>query len=190
MITARVKLTGTSPMSQSKHYHVEKEEKEKPDQYEERTWRERMHYNEKGFVIVPAMMIKNCLSECARYLSERIAGKGQSTWTKHFEAGIYVEDDIVLKEKKDKVEGEWVFVPSDGRRGGTTRVSKCFPKIQKGWTGETNVVIIDETITKDIFEKHLKEAGRFIGLGRFRPRNNGMYGRFVGEILSWKKEKD
>jgi hypothetical protein len=29
-----------------------------------------------------------------------------------------------------------------------------------------------------VFEHHLHEAGKFIGIGRFRPRNNGFYGRF------------
>ena len=28
----------------------------------------------------------------------------------------------------------------------------------------------------------------FIGLGRFRPRNNGVYGRFDVKIISWEKE--
>ena len=40
-----------------------------------------------------------------------------------------------------------------------------------------------ETITLSVFRKHLEEAGKFIGIGRFRPRNNGFYGRFeVKEI--------
>ena len=43
-------------------------------------------------------------------------------------------------------------------------------------------------VSKEVFEKHLKDAGRFIGLGRFRPRNNGTYGRFDSKIISWKKE--
>ena len=188
MIKAEVRLIGVSPLSMSKYHHIEKGTKESHADFEKRIWREKLHYNETGHVIIPAMMIKNCLSESAKYLSERIEGKGKATYTKHFEAGVMVEDDITLKIHKDKVEGEWVFVPSDGRRGGTSRVEKCFPKIAKGWTGDVEIVILDETITKDIFEKHLKEAGRFIGLGRFRPRNNGVYGRFSGKVLSWKQE--
>lgn len=188
MITAKVKLTGVSPLSMSRYHHEVKPTKEQHADFEKRIWRERLHYNEEGMVYIPAMMIKNCLSESAKYLSERIEGKGKATWTKHFEAGIMVENDITLKLHKDKVEGEWVFVPSDGRRGGTTRVEKCFPKIPKGWTGEVTVAVMDESITKEIFEKHFKEAGRFIGLGRFRPRNNGVYGRFDAKIISWTKE--
>jgi hypothetical protein len=189
MIEVKVKLTGTSRLSFSKKIRTEKEDKESDAQFEERAWREKMHYDDAGNVLIPAMMLKNCISESAKYLSERVAGKGKATWTKNFEAGVMVEDDINLKVKKDKVKGEWVFVPSDGVRGGTKRVDKCFPVIEKGWSGETTVVIIDESITKDIFEKHLKEAGRFIGVGRFRPRKNGIYGRFDAKIVSWEKIK-
>ena len=32
---------------------------------------------------------------------------------------------------------------------------------------------------------HLKEAGQFIGLGRFRPRKNGYYGRFEIVSIAW-----
>ena len=32
----------------------------------------------------------------------------------------------------------------------------------------------------------LREAGKFIGIGRFRPRNNGYYGRFDVESVDWK----
>lgn len=188
MIKATVLLTGVSPLSMSRYHHIEKGTKETHADFEKRIWRERLHYNDKEFVIIPALMIKNCISESAKYLSERIEGKGKSTYTKHFEAGLIVEDDITLKLKKNAVEGEWVFVPSDGRRGGTTRVDKCFPKIPAGWSGKVTVAILDETITRDIFEKHLKEAGRFIGLGRFRPRNNGQYGRFEAKVTAWEKE--
>jgi len=38
--------------------------------------------------------------------------------------------------------------------------------------------ILDEIITKEVFERTLTMAGQFIGIGRFRPQNNGFYGRF------------
>ena len=37
----------------------------------------------------------------------------------------------------------------------------------------------------DVFEDHLKEAGNFIGVGRFRPRMNGFYGRFKVDKIDW-----
>ena len=183
MKTATVKLKNVSPYSQSRPFMSEKAEEENPRDYEERCWRERMH-DVDGKVFIPPMAFKNCLSEAAKYLSIQIPGKGKTTYTKHFEAGVLVTDGINLPNKCDEVTGEWLFVPSDGRRGGGKRVWKCFPVIPE-WVGEVVFHILDETITEEVFENVLKKAGQFIGIGRFRPRNNGFYGRFSVEGIKW-----
>jgi hypothetical protein len=54
------------------------------------------------------------------------------------------------------------------------------------WGGNVEFLIIDETITNDVFTSVIKQAGAFIGIGRFRPRNNGFYGRFTVEKIDWK----
>jgi len=173
----------------SKAHDVPKlSDKEAKDDYERRTWRERLHYDrKKGEVFIPPMMLKNCLSGAAKYLSMRVPGSGKATFTKHFEAGVLVQDLLFLGIKKDDVEGETLFVPSDGKRGGGSRVMKTFPIIHE-WSGEAVFYILDETITKEVFLYHLEEAGKFMGLGRFRPRNNGYYGRFSVKSLSWAAE--
>jgi hypothetical protein len=185
-IVATAELESVSPYSQSRHYKVEKLSKEGPDDYEKRTWRERMHVDDKGMIFIPPMAFKNCLSEAAKYLGMQIAGKGKSTYTKHFEAGLLVFEPVPLGIHKDKVEGEWLFVPADGRRGSGKRVERCFPLI-RSWKGKVTFQIFDPTITQDVFRQHLEEAGKFIGIGRFRPRNNGFYGRFEVKSLKWEE---
>lgn len=170
-------LKSVSPYSQSRFHNELKLEKENHDDYEKRTWIKRLHINESGKVFIPPMSFKNCLSECARYLSMQIPGKGKSTYTKHFEAGVMVTDPLVLDLTEEQAKGEWLHVPSDGRRGGTKRVLKCFPYIPS-WTGDVIFYIFDDTITETVFRYHLEQSGKFIGIGRFRPRNNGFYGRF------------
>lgn len=184
MHTAVVKLKSISPYSQSRYHSTDKLNKEIPRDYENRTWRDRLHTNKDGNVYIPPMCFKNALSEAAKYLSIQIPGKGKATYTKHFEAGVLVMEPLVLPIKKDKVDGEWFFVPSDGRRGGGSRVEKCFPVIHE-WEGDVTFHILDDTITEDVFLKHLEGAGQFIGVGRFRPRNNGFYGRFSVEKVKW-----
>lgn len=178
MKTIIATLESVSPYSQSKYHGTEKLSKESSSDYEKRTWRERLHVNANGNVFIPPMAFKNCLSEVAKFLGIQIPGKGKSTYTKHFEAGVLVTDALVLDVKKDDVPGEWLFVPADGVRGSGKRVEKCFPVINS-WKGEVTFHILDDTITTEVFEQHLKEAGNFIGIGRFRPRNNGFYGRFA-----------
>lgn len=184
MKTVTATLRSTSPYSQSRYYDAPKLEKESSADYEKRTWRERLHKTKDGNVFMPPMAFKNCLSEAAKYLSVQIPGKGKSTYTKHFEAGVLVTDGLSLPISADDVTGEWLFVPADGKRGSGKRVAKCFPII-KQWSGKVTYYILDETITQDVFKVHLCEAGKFIGIGRFRPRNNGFYGRFEIVNLDW-----
>jgi hypothetical protein len=183
MKTAVATLRGVSPYSQSRHYTTDKLEKESAKDYEARTWRDRLH-TDNGEVFIPPMSFKNCLSEAAKFLGIQIPGKGKSTYTKHFEAGVLVTDALKLGIKAEDVKGEWLFVPSDGIRGSGKRVDKCFPVIHQ-WGGDVEFHILDETITKDVFLNHLKQAGAFIGIGRFRPRNNGFYGRFAVDNVAW-----
>ncbi len=180
-------LEGVSPYSQSRFHATDKKERELAKDYEARTWRNRMHSLPNGNVFIPPMALKNCLSEAAKYLSTQIPGKGKATYTKHFEAGVLVTDAIELPIKADEVEGEWLFVPADGKRGGDKRVEKCYPKIDE-WSGEVTWYIMDDIITEDVFLDTLKKAGLFIGIGRFRPRNNGHYGRFKVVSHTWEEE--
>ncbi len=180
MKTYRAHLKSTSPYSQSRHYSKEAvppKEKEGNNDYEQRTWRNRMHVLPDGRVYIPPMAFKNCLSEAAKFLSLQIKGKGKSTYTKHIEAGVMVVDMMPLKVKADEVKGEELFVPASGKRGDGKRVTKTFPLIPE-WEGDVTFHVIDETVTKDVLHEHLVEAGKLIGIGRFRPRNNGYYGRF------------
>ena len=184
MKRAIVKITGVSPYSQSRFYQVEKKEKEGAADYEERTWRERLHYDEAGNVQIPPMAFKNCISEAAKFLSVQIPGKGKATYTKHFEAGIMVQEPLRLPLRREDVKGEWLFVPASGRRGDGKRVQKCFPVIHQ-WGGEVEFLIIDDTVTESAFRYHIEQAGQLIGIGRFRPRNNGYYGRFKAEVVAF-----
>lgn len=173
-------LKSVSPYSQSKYHDTTKLDKESADDYRLRTWRNFCHTNESGNIFIPPMAFKNCVTDAAKFLSIQIPGKGKSTYTKHFEAGVMVFEPLVLPIKKDKVESETLFLNSDGVRGSGKRVNKTYPIIHS-WQGEITFHIFDDTITFDVFKQILIEAGKFIGIGRFRPRNNGFYGRF--EVL-------
>lgn len=187
MRTAIAKLQSVSPLSQGRFFSIEnpKLPKENHEEYEKRTWRDRLHSNEEGYVFLPPFAFKNCLDEAAKFIGKQIPGKGKSTYTKHFQAGVLVTDPLVLPIKKEEVDGEWRHVPSDGVPGSGKRVMKCFPVIKK-WGGEVEFHVLDDTITLDVLQEHLEQAGQFIGVGSFRPRNRGIYGRFAVKNLKWK----
>jgi len=176
MRTVVASLASVSPYQQSKPVREKKTRDETHEDFESRVWCQRSHIDKDGKVFIPPQAFKNCLSEAAKYKSIQIPGKGKSTYTKHFEAGVMCSTPVVIGNKSDIVCLP-LFVPSDGRRGGTTRVWKKFPVMQS-WEAEVEFLIFDELIDNEVFETHLSDAGQFIGIGAFRPRNNGYFGRF------------
>lgn len=185
MRIATAKLHSIAPYSQSRYHDTPKLDKERPDDYEMRTWAERLSVTDDGQVFIPPMAFKKSLETAARFLGLQIKGRGKATYTKHFKAGVLVTDGLVLPVRKEDVPGEVYFVPADGKGG--ARVKRKFPVIQD-WSGEVTYYILDDTITPDVFEAHLKEAGNFIGIGRFRPENGGFYGRYAVDRISWSEQ--
>lgn len=184
MRIATAHVTSLSPYSQSKALSTPRNDREKHDEYEKRIWRERIHSDANGMCFIPPTSPRIMIAESARFTPRTGPTGGKSTWTKNFEAGLMCIDPIPLGVHRDEVDGEWLFVPSNGKRGGGTRVWKCFPLFPQ-WHGDFIFQIFDDSITQEIFELYLKEAGAFIGIGRFRPRNLGYYGRFKIDGVTW-----
>ncbi|HWR14903.1 MAG TPA: hypothetical protein VN577_08745 [Terriglobales bacterium] len=170
-------LKSTSPISFSRYHGTPKRDRESDQDYEERTWRERLHTDARGNVLIPLFALKNALDAAAKYEGKKIPGKRNATFTKHVNSGVMVESAVVLPVKKSAVRGEWRFVPADGTPGGAKRVMKCFPVISD-WHAKVSFAVIDEIITKDILQEFLEVAGSYIGIGSFRPENRGIWGRF------------
>lgn len=189
MKVATVTLRSAGPYSQSKYYKVPKLEKETPGDYEIRTWRERMHYDDKGIVFIPGIQFKRALDGAAGFLDLKIPGKGNTKYKKHIVAGVMVFDNLSVGIHKDEIHGETLLVSAQGRKGGGgPSVEKTFCIIES-WSGKLPFYIFDDTVTKSVFEQHLVEAGKFNGLGRFRPQNGGFYGRFIVDKVEWSEKE-
>jgi hypothetical protein len=167
---------------------MDKPRDETHEQFEERTWKERCHFDKDDIVFIPPMSFKLCIGEAAKYKGIQIPGRGKERYTKHFEAGILVTEPVSLGVKKKDVQGEWQFVPADGKPGGGRRVWKCFP-VFDSWEGDISFTVLDDIIDPETFLVHLQDAGQFIGIGRFRPANRGFYGRFLVDSVEWSKAR-
>jgi len=189
----RVNLLGVAPYSQSQAFRSEKRNREGADEYDERCWKERAHFDEDGFVCVPGTSIYLALLQAAQFRGDKIAGRGNKTYADRFAFGVQIEEPLLRlapEIHQDDLQGERRFVPADGNpaykaRGASKRVWRRFPFVPPGWRLTVPVVILDELVTDDVFEKHLVDAGKFIGIGRFRPASRGWYGRFAVESFDW-----
>lgn len=154
------------------------------EQFEQRSWPEKIRTNKDGFVLLNQFALKNALESAAKRLKRKIPGEGNSTFTKLFVQGVMIGAMPILKGvdgqpcKADAFDPRPLFVPSDGKRGGGKRVYRIFPTIA-GWSCDIDVIVIDPKITEDVLREHLTEAGVFIGLGSMRAENGGVNGRFI-----------
>jgi len=182
MKNAAFKIVGISPLSQSKYIREKKPSQETDEDFEKRVWRQRIHVDDERMCFIPAMALKFGLAAMVKYNGMKVPGRAKSTYTKHFEAGILVTDNMDLGVTPDAFEEEWILVNSDGVRGSGKRVMRCYPRL-KEWSCQASILIVDELITEEVLKIHLDLMGQLNGLGRFRPRQGGYYGRFVIEDL-------
>ena len=186
MKRVEIHLKSAAAYYQSRQHFTPKSEsgKETPDAYEERTWREKCTTDENGIICIPSGAFKQCFDRSAKMLSMQIPNKGKATYTKHFLAGIMVPKPLPLGVKKSDVGRITLSCNADGRRGSGPRVIRHFPQI-KSWFGVLEVIILDDQISREVFERHAKEAGMLVGVGQNRPENGGSSGRFSCEKFIW-----
>lgn len=185
MRTVTVTLESAAPYSQSRMHDAPKLDKETHDAYDRRTWREKATYDTAGIVHIPAMGFKQSLDRAAKVLGEQIPGKGKNTYSKFFTSGVLCTGDVSLGVHKDEVASQTINANADGVRGSGKRVKRTFPVIPS-WKSTAEFIILDDTITPDVFERTLTTAGQIVGVGRFRPENGGLNGRFKPVKFDWK----
>lgn len=188
MKICRAELRSMTPYSQSRLLVSKPNEKEEWQSFEERIWKERAHYDEQDRIVIPPMAFKMALDTAAMRLGLKIPGRRGATFTKHFLSGVLVMDPLLTQSTRSTVQGEWINANADGKRGSGKRVPRCYPVIPK-WEGEVAFHVLDDTITKDVFERVLRESGQFVGIGRFRPQNAGFYGRFSIQNIEWEAQE-
>jgi hypothetical protein len=189
MRTVTFKIKGVTPYSQSRQVDPDlfpKKEKESHEEYDMRLWREKATYNDAGEVSIPAMAMKMAVDEAIKRLNASIPGRGKSTYTKFFVAGQICEADVPIGIRKDSLESITIWANADGVRGSGKRVRRRFPYIRQ-WSGVARFAILDNVIPAPIFEKAVVEAGRLVGIGRFRPEKGGMLGRFTVDGFKWEE---
>lgn len=182
-----VHITGITAYSQSKQVDPEqhpKLEKESAEDFDKRLWREKATYGADGIVCIPAMALKMAVDEAVKRLSIGIPGRGKSTYTKFFTAGQICEADAPIGVRKDELDCITIWANADGVRGSGKRVKRRFPIVHQ-WSAKPRFIILDPVIPNEIFERAVTEAGRLIGIGRFRPEKGGHLGRFETTSFHW-----
>lgn len=179
-----------SPYSQSAQHGLPMLDRESHDDYDERTWRSKCTVNAKGEICVPAMGFKQLIDNIAQKLGEKIPGRRGATYKSFFASGTFVNGDAPISNgtgkpltPEDAVKRK-ISAHSTGNRKDGSRVPRRFPEFPN-YHGIVEYTIIDDIITQEVFERHIRAGGMLIGIGRFRPENSGTNGRFRVTKIEW-----
>jgi hypothetical protein len=183
-------ITGMSTITFGRMFQSEKNKGEGNDAFEKRCWRERMHVDDDGYVLLQPGSVKLAMEIAAKLRSDSIPGKGKQTFTKNIRGGIITDPSISSRimvpvrsgEKPEfsgikaiDVVGRTINVPSDGRRGGTKRVPRTFPEIDAPWRVDVGFIVFDEDLIEhnEKLHEYLELAGWQVGIGVHRPETSG-----------------
>lgn len=178
----RVKIQGKRPLLMHKipqELGRKGRSGEKPDPKEDA---EKAIYRDRdGKIIFPAFNVKSAMSRAAREYT--VPGKGKRTFKDLVKAGILIEpQDIPLKipdgsdpEKSWEIDLRPVVVQR-------ARIIRARPRFDN-WELEFNVSILDSIIKQDNVKNFITDAGKYNGLGDFRPE----FGLF--EVVEFEKAK-
>ena len=189
-IECKCRLVGITPLGFSAPIATQKEPSENHDDFEKRTWRERMRVNADGQVYLVPAALRFCLLAAAKYRTMKVPGHGMKTYTKFFASGVFVFDPLIICDENGtpvdpkQVPGNRIFVPSDGVSGSGKRVWKTFPTLEK-WSTDATIHVVEPMLAQspDVIKMYMEVAGLFCGLGQYRPSTSGWYGR--SKLVDW-----
>lgn len=188
MKVCKIKVHSSSKYQPGRAISSPMQDNEDHTDHEIRCWRERVHADEKGVCYIPRHAFKKSFDTASRMLG-KIPGKGNCTWLKPFMSGVRVRYHLSLGIEQSKVNGENLFVPSDGKVGGGKRVNKRFPTFSS-WSGELECWILGDDITPSVFERAVALAGSNVGVGTWRLEKGGDNGGFIADEFTWSDAPD
>lgn len=134
--------------------------------------------NGNGRCYIPSDQIRGSLIGAGSMVKAKVGGRSKSM--KQVVAAMFmVSPDHIEIPDYDSVDKR-----STVNRSVKARVIVIRPKWST-WEASFDLNVMNDTITKETILAILENAGDYIGIGSFRPTNNGMFGRFSVKDFSY-----
>ncbi len=127
--------------------------------------------NPQGQCYIPSDQIRGALIGAGTYMKAKVGGRSKSMKTLVAATFVPNEEQIIIPDY-DAVDKR-----SAVNRNIKARIIVIRPKWTT-WEAEFTLNIHEDTITAETVKELLTYAGAYVGIGSFRPTNNGMFGRF------------
>lgn len=166
-----VKVEGVSPLlyNRFRDIQIEGKSRKRTGTPSEQDIHEKL-YELDGVPYIPAVYFRNCFVEASKQF--KIVGKGKSTYSKLVGATVEVMPEVIMNNHK------WVVfrVPAvNPMTKGRMMVSR--PRMDK-WGCEFEVILNDDAVSPVVIKEILEQAGKYVGIGDWRPEKKGIFGKF------------
>lgn len=176
-----VTIEGTTPIlfNRFRDVAIEGKSKKRTGAMAEAEIEDKLYLDEKGKPQLPSVYIKNCIVEAAKQF--KIVGKGKSTYSKLVASTIDIEPFYIeLNSGKYEVFRISAVNPMTKGRMITER-----PRFAK-WSASFEIILNDDAVPISVINEILEHAGKYVGVGDWRPEKKGMHGKFL--ISKFKKQ--
>ena len=173
MKTYNVEIKGTTPLLQNKpeEYGFDEEwvTKKASNEYEKEGLK-KLYVNSDGVIYQPATHIERALIEAAKKI--RVKGRGKATYSKLFGSMVSIPTlDITHLVDDYEIFKALVVIPST--KGRVMRYRPMF----RDWALKF-VIEFEDEIPSEVIKEALEIAGRYVGIGDWRPEKKGKFGKF------------
>ena len=159
---------------------IEGKSKKKTGALVEADIEDKLYKDEKGKIQLPAVYLKNALTEASKQF--KIQGKNKATYSKIVGSSVDVMPFYI-----DFEAGNYeVFRISAVNPMTKGRMMVSRPKFNK-WQASFQIILNDDQVDVSVINEILEHAGKYVGVGDWRPEKKGMFGKFM--ITSFKQEK-
>jgi hypothetical protein len=171
----KVKIRGISDYLQHKRPFEEDTSRQKSGEVDYSKEAEKSMYfdNEIGCYI-PSKQLRAGLVKGA--VNFKVKGRMGKTYKDMVNATIEIEPDKIPLGKKTFDYNHQEFVKIQ-----RSQILRSRPAFKKGWEAEFSLLVMDDQMQKDILKEIVVYAGKFVGIGDWRPH----FGRF--ELIEFKE---
>lgn len=127
--------------------------------------------NDNGQCYIPAEHIRGALINAGTYMKSKVGARSKSMKTIVAATFMIAPDEIYIPD--------WDYIDkrSSVNKNIKGRVIVIRPKWSE-WQAEVILNCYESSITKETIKQLFDYAGSYVGIGSFRPTNNGLFGRF------------
>ena len=166
-----VKIIGSSPLLMNRYVEGTVEEiKVRKGDVRKRAVEDKLYLDSDGKPYIPSAYLRGSLVEAGKNV--QIAGKRKATYSKVVGSCVVIYPDAI------PLKGSWkpftITAVNPMTKG---RMPVTRPKFDK-WELEFEIIATDD-IPREKLAIILEEAGRYVGIGDWRPQKKGMYGKFT-----------